>query len=740
MPRRGNRSARNALSKGPNPADLIGKALAFGASQAATRGRGRVGAAVANIAQAAAGRGRRGKANGGGDGPPESGTIPVGPPAGSGGGRAGNPNAVYRGNTIKPPAGMKWVPGHSYDDAVRAGLAGKPLPTLQVQDQKGRVAQWQGTSFYNAGTGPRPQPGSTTTDYHPLTGHHTAVTGQNTTFGNLPSISGSGSFVAVPSSSYGFTTTPKPNVNPNPPAPAPPAPNPGPNPAPAPNPAAARGPVATQYATNFTKGPMSISAMTKTRHPLTGKMGYGIRFTNEEMVTSISGTTSLTVLSRNVNPSDPSTCPMAAPISSNFDLAAVESWGFMFKTEEASAIKGKFNAAYDYNVTDAAPTSRQQLSDLHRAQSAQVFRDAAVWFEKKMAYNNVIFLQNSGQANSNDPRLNSPAVGYLATSDCTNTTTGNPETSTIGDIWVKYTILLWAENLESFNSTYGMGIWQGVNVSSASMGNMSPATGSSSQFTLTNNLLVATINLPNSTNINGQYVTPPASYLVTWMGNYTATATAVNVTLAGDVAYHTVSSQNDVTSIVNTGATAVAGSLRVDTTGLPNATKPTIALDFGATGTAKATGVCQITIQKLATTVGFSNTVTVCKPAAPAADGSLKVCATTTTVNGRACVSYNPGLGVWLSGRHDEAALRAAARNTTYHACTTTTSTQMLDVATSAPSAAAVVAALTTSGTTAPVSAAPPSAPPATAAAAAPPGDQLRMLEQKDGWVRLATR
>jgi hypothetical protein len=163
--------------------------------------------------------------------------------------------------------------------------------------------------------------------------------------------------------------------------------------------------------------------------------------TNTEFVTDVSwsGGSSSGILSMNVNPSA-SEYPWLSKIANCYDLYRIRSWKFTYTPTCSSATSGVVVLAFDYDASDAAPTSKQMISAYGGSKRGNVWNKLEInmgscpW--------RYVGVPGGGNPAGTDIKMYVPAKFYLALYNLSSA-------MTVGDLTVSYQVEFGRPNLES---------------------------------------------------------------------------------------------------------------------------------------------------------------------------------------------------------------------------------------------------------------------------------------------------
>jgi predicted aconitase with swiveling domain len=192
---------------------------------------------------------------------------------------------------------------------------------------------------------------------------------------------------------------------------------------------------------SFSGGSASL-AYSKTEKRVAGKqqyMGNGdVRVKHREYLFTVPGSVAFAVTSYSLNPGLAQTFPWLSGIASRYESYLEEGFKICFDTMKSASTNGRIMLAVDFDASDAAPVSVQEMMNNEGAV------DAAVWREKLEYVAPVHDLRKFGI----ERYLRSgtaPSGSDIKTFDVGNiliATEGCADTTSIGHVYLEYTTLL----------------------------------------------------------------------------------------------------------------------------------------------------------------------------------------------------------------------------------------------------------------------------------------------------------
>lgn len=256
---------------------------------------------------------------------------------------------------------------------------------------------------------------------------------------------------------------------------------------------------------------------------------------HSEYIQDINSTTAFTNTVFPINPGIAATFPWLATIASNYEEYEFKQLIFYYKTTSALALNSTNTAlgvvvgATNYNVTQAAFTTKQQMENYEYAKSAppavsQIF---PVECDRKDNVMNHLYIRSGSLGANQDLRLNDMGNFQLAT-------VGSQATSVVGELWVSYRVCLYKPSLSSVGTSdtischYGPTAFPSSVLSTISTSNYFGTTvPSPTSFEVGSNLALIfgsnTITFPASLG-QGSF-----SLVISWTGASTALTNAPNI-------------------------------------------------------------------------------------------------------------------------------------------------------------------------------------------------------------------
>lgn len=152
---------------------------------------------------------------------------------------------------------------------------------------------------------------------------------------------------------------------------------------------------------------------------------------HREYIGEVTGSTAFAISTYQCNPGLPATFPWLWAMSSRYEHYRFKSLKFEYKTQAPTSTKGVVMLAFDYNVDDPAPTTKQQLLSYHGTHRAAPWTDACTQASPRGLNARNQFLVRNGFVS--DAKLYDIGNFFIAT-------VGQENTDVIGELWVSYTI------------------------------------------------------------------------------------------------------------------------------------------------------------------------------------------------------------------------------------------------------------------------------------------------------------
>jgi hypothetical protein len=258
--------------------------------------------------------------------------------------------------------------------------------------------------------------------------------------------------------------------------------------------------------------PVAITTVQKTRNPeITDRQKNGnVTVTHRELIGDIAGSVPFTVNQFSINPGLASTFPWLSSMASLYESYIFDSLEFEYSTSSSSTSNGKVMAAVDYDAADPAPLTKVAMASYEGYTSCSPWHDFVQRSAKQSLSKSKSYYVRNGPLSANQD-IKTYDVGNLFL--CTQ---GNPDTSIVGELYVKYKVRLMTPQL----------ITTGVGTSLSSRFNLTTgaqpvmAAGSSAPITATG-LTGGAVTFTASAPYNG---------LLTLSGFVTGSPTAVDTT------------------------------------------------------------------------------------------------------------------------------------------------------------------------------------------------------------------
>jgi len=119
---------------------------------------------------------------------------------------------------------------------------------------------------------------------------------------------------------------------------------------------------ATAAAAASVKAPMSIAKAMKGSNPTFSKEKAGsVSLSHREFIGDVPGSVGFAVSQYSINPGLFGTFPWLSKIAGRYEQYKFESIRFEFVSSKPSTAAGRVTLAYDYDASDSAPTTKQQI-------------------------------------------------------------------------------------------------------------------------------------------------------------------------------------------------------------------------------------------------------------------------------------------------------------------------------------------------------------------------------------------
>jgi hypothetical protein len=236
----------------------------------------------------------------------------------------------------------------------------------------------------------------------------------------------------------------------------------------------------------------------------------GVVVWEEEYIGEIYGTTGFGTTAYAFNPGQSGTFPWLSKQAAQWEKYAVTMAEFFYKPEVSAYAtngqSGKVILSFDYDASDAPPTTKQQAEDTHPHATCMPYAECTLKLDPK---------QLNGQ-DSKYVRLGGlPGSSDIKTYDGGNlnvTTSGNTNTNVMGELWIRYAIRLLVPVLESTASAPAN--------NSVSTFESTTAESLTTATFLTLALATSQTNGVMAVNTTGTVVPKPGNYLVDVAGSF----------------------------------------------------------------------------------------------------------------------------------------------------------------------------------------------------------------------------
>jgi len=235
----------------------------------------------------------------------------------------------------------------------------------------------------------------------------------------------------------------------------------------------------------------------------------------------VAGSTGFAVTQYPINPGQALTFPWLSKEALLWEKYHFEQLEFYYKPEVSAFAmngqSGKVMLSCDYDASDSPPATKQQVEDTHPHSDAMPYEECYLALEPKEMY------QSSDAKYVRPGGL--PGASDIKTYDCGNlfvSTTGNHDTTTVGELRVRYCVVFDVPVLEN-----AVGAPQNNSVSSLQDNAFTAVTS-----TVATSAPLATViaNGLNIVNTLGLLVPPVGNYLVEWQTAAASTAAITQFT------------------------------------------------------------------------------------------------------------------------------------------------------------------------------------------------------------------
>jgi hypothetical protein len=155
------------------------------------------------------------------------------------------------------------------------------------------------------------------------------------------------------------------------------------------------------------------------------------RISHREYIGEVSGSVDFTTNQYSINPGLPATFPWLWALASRYEHYRFASLSFEYRTQAPTTTTGAVMLAFDYNVDDSAPASKQEMLSYHGTVRAAPWTSATCSASHKGLTTRNDYLTRNGYVS--DAKLYDIGNFFIAT-------VGQADTSVIGELWVNYTI------------------------------------------------------------------------------------------------------------------------------------------------------------------------------------------------------------------------------------------------------------------------------------------------------------
>lgn len=245
------------------------------------------------------------------------------------------------------------------------------------------------------------------------------------------------------------------------------------------------------------KAPVAQTTQTRTALPEQKRLPNGdVIVSHREFIQDIAGSVDFAVTGLAINPGVGSTFPWLATLASLYESYKFDELMFEFKTMSSTSSTGTVMMAVDYDASDPAPVSKQQLA------SYQGNVRSSPWENVNQRSTSANLGKRSSYYNRSGPLTANQDVKLYDTGNLFLATQGQAGTSAVGELYVAYKVRLMTPQLsnpavglsKSSRINYNVGSIQVVPGSSAPLnpdGTLLPAGDPTLTATMPYNCLVA---------------------------------------------------------------------------------------------------------------------------------------------------------------------------------------------------------------------------------------------------------
>jgi hypothetical protein len=301
--------------------------------------------------------------------------------------------------------------------------------------------------------------------------------------------------------------------------------------------------------------------------------------TEDEYIADVFGSTGFATTPYSLNPGQLATFPWAYKIASLYEKWKTLHVEFYYKPQVSAYAtngqSGKVMLSFDYDSSDAAPTTKQQVEDTVPHQDAMPYESVRLRLDaKQLNGQDSKYIRPGTQPANTDIKTYDGGILYVSTD-------GNTNTNVIGELRVRYSFMLMCPVLEN-SSVYTSSFAHVQESLSETAVAAHPFGQAGPVLTSDSNLPSGTIQLVSTTTIG---ITVPGTYFCSfsWLGaniageatvtpgaNITAAAVFSRGTASNAYAYISANALYDVIFVVSTAGINAANQIVV--TGLTSMT------------------------------------------------------------------------------------------------------------------------------------------------------------------------
>jgi hypothetical protein len=244
--------------------------------------------------------------------------------------------------------------------------------------------------------------------------------------------------------------------------------------------------------------PVAKSKLVRTQRPSMKTLPNGDAIiTHTEYVTDIvagaNNPSTFTTQSFAINPGQATTFQWLSRVANNYESYQFTSLDFYYETEAPTTLGGSLILTVDYDAADAAPTTKQQaMAYRSSVRSAPWNSCEHCSLKEDLTKNKSNFVRIGGQPPNTD--IKTYDIGNLFVASAGVTTGG----STLGELYVKYTVRLMTPVYENYSSLLGGSATGNGTVTAANPFGLTPVLSATSNGFSINNASLITFTTPGS--------------------------------------------------------------------------------------------------------------------------------------------------------------------------------------------------------------------------------------------------